>query len=83
MWIDHGNNRPATVYARFLAFARNQKYDQGCRKCLIRERPPARIDESLFMFAVDELKAEQKLIIDKLVGKRDVFGQLPTGNRKS
>ena len=39
--------------------------------------------ESLALFPVDELKAEQRPIIEKIVAKRDVFGQLPTGYGKS
>ena len=35
------------------------------------------------VFPVSELKSEQKLIIKIIVGRRDVFGQLPTGFGKS
>ena len=41
------------------------------------------LKESLSLFPVDELKAEQRLIIEKIVARRDVFGQLPTGYGKS
>ena len=41
------------------------------------------LKESLALFPVDELKAEQRLIIEKIVARRDVFGQLPTGYGKS
>ena len=41
------------------------------------------LEESLALFPVDELKAEQRLIIEKIVARRDVFGQLPTGYGKS
>ena len=37
----------------------------------------------LALFPVDELKAEQRLIIKKIVARRGVFGQLPTGYGKS
>jgi len=39
--------------------------------------------ESLSSFSVMQLKAEQRFIIEKIVGRRDVFGQLPTGYGKS
>ena len=35
--------------------------------------------ESLSSFQGMQLKAEQRFIIEKIVGRRDVFGQLPTG----
>ena len=41
------------------------------------------LKESLTLFLVDELEAEQRLIIKKIVARRDVFGQLPTGYGKS
>ena len=41
------------------------------------------LKESLAFFPVDELKAEQRLVIEKIVARRDVFGQLPTGYGKS
>ena len=34
--------------------------------------------ESLAVFPDSELKSEQKLTIENIVGRRDVFGQLPT-----
>ena len=34
--------------------------------------------ESLAVFPDSELKSEQKLTIENMVGRRDVFGQLPT-----
>ena len=40
------------------------------------------LEESLYFFPVIQLKAEQRFIIEKIVGRRDVFGQLPTGYRK-
>ena len=39
--------------------------------------------ESLAVFPDSELKSEQKLTIENIVGRRDVFGQLPTGFGKS
>ena len=39
--------------------------------------------DSLAVFPVSELKSEQKLTIENLVGRRDAFGQLPTGFGKS
>ena len=41
------------------------------------------LKESLALFPVNELKAEQRLITEKIVASRDVFGQLPTGYGKS
>ena len=41
------------------------------------------LKESLALFPVDELKAEQRLIIEKIVARREVFRQLPTGYGKS
>ena len=41
------------------------------------------LKESLALFPVDELKAEQRLIIETIVARREVFGQLPTGYCKS
>ena len=41
------------------------------------------LKESLALFPVDELKAEQRLIIKKIVAMRDVFGQLLTGYGKN
>ena len=35
--------------------------------------------ESLALFPMDKLKAEQRRIIEKIVARRDVFGQLPMG----
>lgn len=40
------------------------------------------LKESLSLFLVDDLKAERGLIIEKIVARRDVFGQLPTGYGK-
>ena len=39
--------------------------------------------ESLAVFPESELKSEQKLTIENIVGRRDVFGQLPTVFGKS
>ena len=39
--------------------------------------------ESLAVFPDSKLKSEQKLTIENIVGRRDVFGQLPTGFGKS
>ena len=39
--------------------------------------------ESLAVFPDSELKSEQKLTIENIVGRRDVFGQLPTVFGKS
>ena len=42
------------------------------------------LQESLSAFPdVNDLKAEQKLVVEKIVKKRDVFAQLPTGFGKS
>ena len=41
------------------------------------------LKESFALFSVDELKAEQRLIIEKIVPRRHVFEQLPTGYGKS
>ena len=40
------------------------------------------LKESLALFPVDELKAEQKVIIETIVARRDVFGKLRTGYGK-
>ena len=37
------------------------------------------LEESLSLFPVVHLKAKQRPIIEKIVARRDVFGQLPTG----
>ena len=37
------------------------------------------LKESLALFPVNELKVEKRLIIEKIVARRDDFGQLPTG----
>ena len=42
--------------------AENAKFEEDFQQAL---------EESLSLFPVDELKAEQKLIIEKIVGKRD------------
>ena len=39
--------------------------------------------ESLAVFPDSELKSEQKLTIENIVGRRDVFGQLPTALEKA
>ena len=39
--------------------------------------------KSLTVFHVSELKSEQELTIENIVGRRDVFAQLPTGFGKS
>ena len=39
--------------------------------------------ESLAVFPDSKLKSEQKLTIENIVGRRHVFGQLPTGFGKS
>ena len=41
------------------------------------------LTESLAVFPDSELKSEQKLTIENIVGRRDVFGQLPTVFGKS
>ena len=41
------------------------------------------LKESLSLFLVVYLKAEQRVTIEKIVARRDVFGQLPTGYAKS
>ena len=91
MSIDRGNDRPPTVHSLSCFCARetktpipanmnvnevseNVKFDEDLKQAL---------QESLSLFPVNELKAEQKLIIEQIVRKRDVFGQLPTGYGKS
>ena len=81
MSAERGNDRLITVHASFLLFAiaRNQislsnmainyigrKFENNLQRA---------IKESLALFPVDELKAEQTLIIEKIVARRDVFGQ--------
>ena len=41
------------------------------------------IKESLALFLVDELKAEQRLIIEKIVARRDVFSRAIAKRTKS
>ena len=91
MSIERGNDRPATVYSlscfrtcetktpipanmNVNEVSENAKFDEDLKQAL---------QESLSLFPVNELKAEQKLIIEQIVRKRDVFGQLPTGYGKS
>ena len=89
MSTERGNNRLVTVHAPFLvlAIAPNQKslsniVINGVERKFKNDLQTA-LKESLALFPVDELKAEQRLIIEKIVARRDVFGQLPTGYGKS
>ena len=44
----------------------------GVNSRITSKRP---LKESLALFPVDKLKAEQRLIIEKIVARRDIFGQ--------
>ena len=89
MSTERGNDRLITVYAPFLvlAIARNQKSLSymaiNCVGCKFENNLQTALKESLALFPVDELKAEQRLIIEKIKARRDVFGQLQTGYAKS
>ena len=86
---ERANDRVITVDAPFLvlAIARNQKsLSNMAINCAGRKFENillTALKESLSLFPEDELKAEQMLIIEKIVARRDVFGQLPTGYGKS
>ena len=88
MSTQRGNDRLITVHAPFLvlAIARNQKslsnMTINCVGRKFENNLQTALKESLTLFLVDELKAEQRLIIKKIT-RRDVFGQLPTGYGKS
>ena len=89
MSIQRGNDRLIPVHAPFLvlAIARNQKSLSNivinCVGRKFENSLQTALKESLVLFPVDELKAEQSLIIEKIVARRDVFGKLPTGHGKS
>ena len=87
MSTQRGNDRLITVHAAFLVFAiaRNQKsLSNMAINCVGRKNNLQTVlKESLALFPVDELKAEQRLIIEKIVARRDVFEQLPTVYGKS
>ena len=89
MSTQRGNDRLITVHAPFLvlAIAQNQKslsnMTINCVGRKFENNLQTALKESLALFPVDELKAEQSLIIKKIVARRDVFGQLPTGYGKS
>ena len=76
------------VHAPFLvlAIARNQKsLSNRAINCVGRKfenNLQTALKESLALFPVDELKAEQRLVIEKIVARKDAFGQLPTGYSK-
>ena len=84
MSTEHANDRVIAVHAPFLvlAIARNQKsLSNMAINCVERKFENillTSLKESLALFPVNELKAEQRLIIEKIVARRDVFGQLPT-----
>ena len=79
MSTQRGNDRPITVHAPFLvlAIARNQKSLSNMTiNCVGRKfetNLQTALKESLALFPVDELKAEQGLIIKKIVARRDVL----------
>ena len=89
MSIQRGNDRLIPVHAPFLvlAIARNQKSLSNivinCVGRKFENSLQTALKESLVLFPVDELKAEQSLIIEKIVARRDVFGKLPTGHGTS
>ena len=70
-------SNPYTVvksFTRLAKIAENVKFVDDLQQAL---------RESLAVFPDSELKSEQKLTIENIVGRRDVFGQLPTGFGKS
>ena len=81
MSAERGNDRPITVHAPFLLFAITQSQKSlsnmaiNCVGRKFENNLQTAIKESLALFPVDELKAEQRLIIEKIVARRDVFGQ--------
>ena len=85
MSTKRANDRVITVHAPFLvlAIARNQKsLSNMAINCIGRKFENillTSLKESLALFPVNELKAEQRLIIETIVARRDDFGQLPTG----
>ena len=89
MSTQRGNDRLITAHAAFLvlAIARKQKSLSNmainCVGRKFKNNLQTVLNESLALFPVDELQAEQMLIIEKIVERRDVFGQLPTGYGKS
>ena len=90
MSTEHGNNQlQVTVHTPFLVLAivPNQKSLSNMTingvGCKFENDLQTALKESLVLFPVDELKAEQRLIIEKIVARRHVFRQLPTGYGKS
>ena len=89
MSTQRGNDQLITVHAPFLvlAIARNQKsLSNMAINCVGRKfenNLQTALKESFALFSVDELKAEQRLIIEKIVARRYVYGQLLTGYGKS
>ena len=89
MSTERANDRVITVHAPFLvlAIARNQKsLSNMAINCVGRKFENillTSLKESLALFPVNELKAEQRLITEKIVARRDVFGhELPKGYGK-
>ena len=82
MSAELGNDQLITVHAPFLLFAiaRNQKsLSNMAINCVGRKfenNLQTAIKESFgFFFPVGKLKAEQRLIIEKIEARRDVLGQ--------
>ena len=70
-------SNPYTVvksFTRLAKIAENVKFVDDLQQAL---------RESLAVFPDSELKSEQKLATENIVGRRDVFGQLPTVFGKS
>ena len=69
MSAERGNDQLITVQKSLSNMAIN------CVERKFENNPQTAIKESLALFPMDELKAEQRLIIEKIVARRDVFGQ--------
>ena len=78
MSTECGNDRLITVHAPFLAFPPNQKSlskmavnGVGCK---FENDLQKALEGSLALFPVDELKVEERHIIEKIVARRDFVG---------
>ena len=77
MSTESGNDQLITVHAPFLAFAPNQKSLSNMAVNGVGRKFDdllTALEESLALFPVDKLKAEWRLIIEKIVTRRDISG---------
>ena len=78
MSTESGNDQLITVHAPFLAFAPNQKSLSNMavngNGHNFKNDLQTALEESLALFPVDKLKAEWRLIIEKIVTRRDISG---------